>query len=132
MNRSNMSTIASLISILFMTLHITDDIVRNISPPGADNIGGVVIFAVWLCGTLLLRNRVAGYVITLLGGIFAAAMPVMHMRGAGYPAIANSSGGFFFVWSLFILGTTGAFSIILAILALWSAARKRRTEVSDN
>ncbi|HEX6049568.1 MAG TPA: hypothetical protein VFZ21_09870 [Gemmatimonadaceae bacterium] len=38
-------TITSLLSILLMSLHITDDIVRGISPARADNIGAVVIFA---------------------------------------------------------------------------------------
>jgi hypothetical protein len=30
-------------------------------------------------------------------GLFAAAMPVMHMKGAHYGEIAKSPGGFFFV-----------------------------------
>jgi hypothetical protein len=36
----------------------------------------------------------------LLVGLFAAAQPVMHMRGAHYAEIAKSTGGFFFVWTL--------------------------------
>ena len=36
----------------------------------------------------------------LLVGLFAAAMPVIHMRGAHYGEIAKSTGGFFFVWTL--------------------------------
>ena len=112
-------TITSLLSILLMTLHITDDIRRGISPAGADNVGAVVIFLVWLVGTLLLAERRSGYVIMLVGGIFAAAMPVLHMRGARYPAIASSSGGFFFVWTLVAVGTCGAFAIVLAARALW-------------
>lgn len=112
-------TITSLASILLMTVHIADDIRRGISPPGADNIGGVVIFLVWLAGTLMLARRPAGYVIMLLGGIFAAAMPVLHMQGSRYPAIAQGSGGFFFVWNLLAVGTTGAFSALLAARALW-------------
>src|SRR5688500_16890762 len=89
-------TITSLLSILLMTVHITDDIVRGISPARPDNIGAVVIFGVWLVGTLMLAERRLGQVVMLLGGIFAAAMPVLHMRGAGYSALAKSSGGFFF------------------------------------
>ena len=112
-------TIMSLLSIVLMSLHVTDDIVRGISRPGADNVGAVVIFVVWLVGTLLLAERRAGYVIMLLGGLFAAAMPVLHMRGVRYPAIATSSGGFFFVWTLVAVGVTGTFSVILAVRALW-------------
>jgi hypothetical protein len=127
MTHNALLTITSLLSILLMSLHITDDIVRGISPPGADNVGAVVIFLVWLIGTLLFPGRLAGYVVMLLGGIFAAAMPVLHMRGQSYPAIAASSGGFFFVWSLIAVGVTGTFSILLAARGLWMlrAARPR-------
>ena len=112
-------TVTSLLSILLMTLHITDDIQRGLSPAAADNVFGVVILAVWLVGTLLLTERRSGYVIMLLGGLFAAAMPVLHMSGTGYPAIAKSSGGFFFVWTLFAVGSTGTLSVILSARALW-------------
>lgn len=117
-------SIASLLLILLMTFHITDDIVRGISPAGADNLGGVVIFLMWIIGPVLLAERRVGWVIMLLGGLFAAAMPVMHMRGVGYPAIAKSSGGFFFVWTLFAVGTLGALTVILAIRAFWTDKSK--------
>jgi hypothetical protein len=119
MKTSTQLTILSLSSIVLMSLHITDDIQRGISPPGADNVGAVVIFVVWLTGTLLLAGRAAGLVIMLLGGVFAAAMPLLHMRGARYPTIAAGDGGFFFVWSLIAVGTTGTFSVILALRELW-------------
>ena len=119
MKSSTQLTIASLLSIALMTLHVTDDIHRGISPPGADNIGAVAIFVLWLLGTLVLAGRRIGLVIMLLGGIFSAAMPVLHMRGTRYPAIAAGDGGFFFVWSLIVVGTTGVFSVILALRELW-------------
>jgi hypothetical protein len=112
-------TITSLLSIVLMTLHVTDDIRRGLSPPGADNVFGVVIFVVWLFGTLALAERRWGYVLMLLGGLFAAAMPVLHMTGARYAAIAKSSGGFFFVWTLLAVGVLGSFSAILSARALW-------------
>jgi hypothetical protein len=56
-----------------------------------------------------------------LGGLFGAAMPVLHMAGKSYPAIARSSGGFFFVWTLLAVGTTGAFAAILAVRAFWNS-----------
>jgi hypothetical protein len=127
MKPNTMLTATSLLSILLMSFHITDDIRRGISRPGADNVGAVVIFLVWLIGTLLLAERRSGYVIMLLGGLFAAAMPVLHMRGISYPTIAKSSGGFFFIWTLIAVGVTGSFSIILAARALWlSRSRKPR------
>jgi hypothetical protein len=129
MKHNALLTITSLLSILLMSVHITDDIVRGISPARADNIGAVVIFVVWLVGTLLLAERRAGYVIMLLGGLFAAAMPVLHMTGRGYAAIARSSGGFFFVWTVLAVGITGTFAFILSARALWTlqwGTRQRR------
>lgn len=127
MKNNTLLTITSLLSILLMTLHITDDIVRGLSPPGADNVGAVVIFLVWLVGTLVLGERRSGYVIMLVGGLFAAAMPVLHMKGPSYIAIAKSGGGFFFVWTLIAVGATGAFSVILAARALWSSRSGKGT-----
>ena len=115
-------TIVSLLAMVLMTLHIVDDIKRGISPPSQSlgaNIIGPVIFLVWLIGTLMLTERRSGYVIMLLGGLMSALMPVLHMRGAGYPRIVASDGGFFFVWTLYAVGSLGAFAVILAARALW-------------
>jgi len=120
MKRSVMLTIASLLSILLMTFHLTDDIVRGLSAPGADNLIAIVILLVWLYGTLMLKGRRVGYLIMLLGGIFAAAMPVLHMTGRSYGEIAVSSGGFFFIWTILALGVTGTFSVVLAARCLWN------------
>jgi hypothetical protein len=89
---------ASLLSILLLTLHITDDIVR----------------------TLLLAGRRSGYVVMLLVGLFAAGMPVLHMRGVHYADIARSPGGFFFVWTLWALGGLGGLTFVLSARGLWS------------
>ena len=128
MKPNSLLTITSLVSILLMTLHITDDIVRGLSPARADNIYGVGIFVVWLLGTLMLAERRSGYIIMLLGGLFAAAMPVLHMTGARYGAIAKSSGGFFFVWTLLVVGVTGTFAVILAARGLWVMQRGKRRQ----
>lgn len=130
MQNNRLLTSMSLLSIVLMSLHITDDIVRGISPAAPDNVGAVVIFVVWLSGTLLLADRRSGYVIMLLGGIFAAAMPVLHMTGERYPAIAASRGGFFFVWSLIAVGVTGTFTVILAARALWLTIGRNRQRTS--
>src|SRR5687767_2711809 len=120
MKHSILLTITSLLSILFLSIHLADDIVRGLSAPGADNLIAVVILLVWLYGTLMLRERRAGYVIMLLGGLFATAMPVVHMTGNSYSNIAESSGGFFFIWTILVLGVTGTFSVILAVRSLWN------------
>lgn len=120
MKRSVMLAITSLLSILLMSFHLSDDWVRGLSPPGPDNLVAVVILLVWLYGTLMLKEGRAGYVIMLLGALFATAMPVIHMTGKSYGAIAVSSGGFFFLWTVLTLGVTGAFSLILSARALWN------------
>jgi len=125
MKQNALLPFTSLVTIVLMTLHITDDIVRGISPARADNLGAVVIFAVWLVGVLMLAERTAGRVIMLLGGLFAAAMPVLHMRGRGYAAIATSDGGYFFVWTLITVGSLGVLCMLLAARALWLARRDR-------
>jgi hypothetical protein len=112
-------TITSLLSILLLTLHITDDIVRGISKAEPSNTALIVLVA-FLYGTLVLAERRSGHVIMLLVGLFAAGMPVIHMRGAHYGEIARSAGGFFFVWTLWALGGLGGFTFILSARGLWS------------
>src|ERR1044071_6831042 len=114
--------ITSLLSILLLTLHVTDDIVRGISKAEPSNTA-LVVLVIWLYGTLVLAETRLGHVIMFLVGLFAAAMPVMHMRGAHYPEIAASSGGFFFVWTLWALGALGGVTMILAARGLWSLRR---------
>ena len=119
-------TIASLLSILLSTFHLSDDIVRGMEKGGLSNLIAVPILVIWLYGTLVLAGRRSGYVIILLGSLLASAMPVIHMTGAGVGgAIAKSSGAFFFVWTLIALGVTGLFSIILAARGLWSLPWRR-------
>src|SRR2546430_9345931 len=122
MKHNTMLTVASLLSLLFLTLHITDDIVRGISKAESSNTA-LIVLVVLLYGTLVLAERRSGHVIMLLVGLFAAAMPVMHMRGAHYGEIAKSSGGFFFVWTLWALGGLGGLTFILSARGLWSLRR---------
>ena len=122
MKRNLTLVITSLLSILLLTLHVTDDIVRGISKPEPANLA-LLVLVVWLYGTLLLAERRSGHIIMLLVGLFAAGMPVIHMRGVHYPDIAASSGGFFFVWTLWALGGLGGFTFILAARGLWSMRR---------
>jgi hypothetical protein len=120
MKRSVMLTIASLLSILLFMLHVTDDIVRGMDKAGPANFIAIAILVVWLYGTLVLTERRPGYIITLIGGIMAAVMPVIHLRGTGIVNVVKSSGGFFFLCTLFALGVLGIFSIILSVRGLWN------------
>ena len=124
MKHNTVLTIASLLSILLLTLHITDDIVRGISEAEPSNIA-LAVLVVLLYGTLVLTERRSGYAIMLLVGLFAAATPVMHMRGTHYGEVAKSPGGFFFVWTLWALGGLGGLTFILSARGLWSLRRGR-------
>ncbi|HSU87793.1 MAG TPA: hypothetical protein VLL56_03100 [Terriglobia bacterium] len=127
MKRSVMLTIASLLSILLLMLHVTDDIVRGMDKAGLANFIAIAILVVWLYGTLVLTERRPGYIITLIGGIIATVVPVIHLRGTGIVNVVKSSGGFFFLWTLFALGVLGIFSIILSVRGLsnpqWGQSR---------
>jgi len=122
MKHSALLTIASLLSILLLTLHVTDDIVRGISKAEPSNTA-LAVLVVLVYGTLVLAERRSGHVIMLLVGLFAAGMPVIHMRGAHYAEIAKSAGGFFFVWTLWALGALGGLTFILSAQGLWSLRR---------
>lgn len=122
MKQSAILVVTSLLSLLLLTLHIADDIVRGISKAESSNTA-LIVLVVFLYGTLVLAQQRSGHVIMLLVGFFAAAMPVIHMRGAHYGEIARSAGGFFFVWTLWALGGIGGLTFVLAARGLWTWRR---------
>jgi hypothetical protein len=120
MKQNAVLTIASLLSILFMTLHLTDDIVRGMEPGTLFDLVTLPILAVQLYGTLALAGKRSGYVIILLASLLELVVPVVHMKGAGVGgAIAQSNGAFFFIWTLLALGVTALFSVMLSARGLW-------------
>jgi len=127
MNRNVLLTITSLLSIVLLTFHLSEDIVRGFERGGPRNIIGVLMMVVWLYGTLVLAGRRSGYIIILVFSILGAGVPVIHMTGAGLVGgrIANSSRMLFWVWSLLTVQVTAIFSIILSALLLWSLPWKR-------
>ncbi len=118
-------TITSLLSLLLLTLHLADDIVRGFEKGGLSNLTAVPICVLWLYGTLVLAGRRSGYVIILLASLLLMGVPVIHMRGAGVGFGTTRSGGFFFVWTLLALGVTALFSVILAARGLWGLPWRR-------
>ena len=118
-----MLTIASLLSILFGMFHLADDIDRGMSPGGLLNLVAVVIFVVWLYGTLVLAERRSGYIIILIASLLLMGVPVIHMRGVGVGFGTTRSGGFFFIWTLLAMGVTALFSVILSVRGLWGLRR---------
>ena len=128
MKQNAILTIASLLSVLLLTFHLADDIARGFEKGGLSNLAAVPIAVVWLYGALVLAERRSGYIIILLGSLFSLVVPVIHMKGKGVgvaSSIANSSGGFFFIWTLLALGVIGLFSVILSVRGLWSLPWRR-------
>jgi len=74
-------TVTSLLTILFATFHLADDIARGFSPGGLSNLGVIVFLVVWLYATLVLVERRAGLVIILVGSLLSSVLPVVHMIG---------------------------------------------------
>jgi hypothetical protein len=114
-------TVFSLLSILFTSFHHADDVVRGMAPGQFSNLVPVLFLLVWLYATLVLAGRRVGYIIVLVVSLLASGLPIVHMMGAGLVGgkVANSSGAFFFVWTLIALGVTALFSVILSAHGLW-------------
>src|SRR5678816_1502773 len=87
--------IASLLSILFMTFHLADDIARGFEKGGLSNLTAVPIIH-------FMRT----------GGVIGGE-------------IGKSGGDLFFVWTLIALGVTAVFSVILSARALLGWRRPR-------
>ena len=134
MKQTAMLTTASLLTILWMTIHLTGDILFKMSPAGFINLLAVFIFVGQLYGTLVLGERRAGYIIIFFGSVLGLVVPIVHMKGTrGLIGgdIGNSGQAFLFVWTLLALGITATFSIILSARALlrlpWRRSRRAST-----
>jgi len=125
--RNDLLSVTSMLSALLLALHISQDIVFGFDRAGLNHLVGVAILLVLVCGALLLRERLAGTVIMLLGGLMAAGMLPLHMRNGLRPEFLEKSGALLFIWTLYVLGVIGAFSVILAVQALLT----RRTAAAE-
>ena len=108
----------SILSVVLLALHISQDVVFGFSRGGLNQLAGVAILVVVLCGAVLLRERRSGQVIMLLGGVIAMSMMPMHMWNGMRPEFLERSGALVFVWTLYVLGVIGGLTVILAIQAL--------------
>lgn len=119
-------TITSLLSILFLTFHLSDEIARGMEPGKLNMVIPVLILAVCMYGTLVLAGRRSGYIIMLIVAIFGTGVPILHMTGTaglvGGRIAVGSSGAFFWAWQNFALCVISAFSIILAMRCLLNPA----------
>jgi|SRR6185503_9403343 len=108
----------SLISLVLVLMHLPDDYVHGFDQTVVNTPYPILIFVMWACGLLLVRDRLIGRIILLLGGIIAVAMPVIHLRGHFSPNFATSDGAYRFIWTLYAVGTTGALTVIFALREL--------------
>ena len=123
MKHNLLLTVMSLLSVLLLSVHVTQDIVRGVDSWGPQSLVGVLILVVLLYGTLVLAERRSGLVIMLLGGLCAAGMPVIHRR----VNLAKPGGAFWFIWTLFALGAIGTLTVILAARGL-----RRKMTAAEN
>ena len=136
MKQSVLLTLTSLLTLLFLLLHLADDIVRGFEKGGLSNLLAVPIAVIWLYGTLVLAERRSGYVIVLLGSLLGAYVPYLHFKAAGGVVgrgIAASSGALFWVWTLLAIGVCAVFSVILSAHGLWKLqwGRSRKSELES-
>jgi len=121
MKHNVMLIVASLLSLLLTIIHLTQDVMLKAEGAVKWPIP-VVVFALWLYATLMLSDRIPGFIIMFLGGLIGAGMIIIHSKGG----VISNSGGFFFVWTLFALSTTGWFTAILSARGIWTTLRSRR------
>jgi len=126
--QSSLLTVTSLLSILFLSLHLTSDFIHN---AGELSLRGLFISAlilvVLLYGTLVLAERRSGHVIMLLGALAALGMPVIHLITArGVAGAIDRPYAFTFVWALLCLGVTGLFSLFLSVQGLVRLQRSQK------
>jgi hypothetical protein len=126
MKPSIVLTTTSLFAIMLLSLHLTDDIVYGTDASPASNVVAIAVLAIWLYGTLMLAERRSGHTIMLLGSVAGMVVFTVHVsRVGGLPAgaLAQSSGAFFFVWTLLALAVTSVFSAVLSAYGLWKLRR---------
>ena len=119
--------ITSLLTIILFANHWIDEVSRGLETGRPSALGGIAILVFLLYATLVLGDRLAGYIIMLLEGIFGLGVLILHMQGAGIIGrrIANTSGIYFWVWTLIALGVTSSMTAMLAVHGLWSLRRRK-------
>ena len=122
MKRNDLLSVTSILSAFLLALHLSQDIVFGFDRAGLNHLVGVSILLVLVCGALLPRERLAGIVILLLGGVMAVGMLPLHTRNGLRPVFLEKSGALLFIWTIYVLGVIGALSVILAVRA-WLARR---------
>lgn len=124
--KPNTLTIASLLSIILLPLHIGGDVALGFDRGGPGIFFVVVPVLLFVAyGTLLLGERRSGYIIMFLGGLAALGMPFIHRHNGFTAAVAKSPGGLLFIWTLIALGVTGGLAMILSARGLWNPRSRK-------
>ena len=113
MKPSRMLTITSVLLIALAIAHLAQDVAYGYEPGTVNNLLVVPFAVIWLYGTLVLAERRAGYIINLLFSLFSLVVPLVHAQGKGFGVasrMAHTTGHFFFVYSLLLIGILGVFS----------------------
>lgn len=118
MKPSVLLTGTTLLTALFLALHVADDIARGMDTIGLHSLAAILVLGLWLYGILVLSGRGWGYILQLLLSILGLGVVIIHLKGAHIGQIAVSSGGVLFVWTLFVLGTASFMSMLLCLHGL--------------
>jgi hypothetical protein len=118
--QSTILTVTSLLSILFLSIHLTSDFLHDAGELSLPTLlVSALVLTVLLWGTLVRAERRSGHVIMLFGSLFALAMPALHLRRArGVADALARPDASSFVWILLALGVTGLFSAALSVRGL--------------
>ena len=121
----------SLLAIFFITLHYTDDVIRNVR--GMDRGGiavlvAVLMLVVWLFAILVLNERKSGYIISLILALLNSLIPLGHltgMAGEATPGEILASSGPFFVWVVLALALTVFPALVLSAYLLFRPSTEK-------
>lgn len=110
-------TVVSLLAMLLLTLHLTDDFAHHGGTTPLGFLASTLIVVTWLYGVLALSGRRWGFIISILGSLLALFVPAWHLMQAGVvdSTIAGKSDPYFFVWTLLALAITSLYSLVLAL-----------------
>ena len=127
-------TVTSVISILLVILHVSDDIVRGFESGGFKHIQLILTMSVWLYATVALAEGRVKYTLMLLGSLLGVVVSLAHMRGVGLVGgrIAGTSGMLLWVYTVLVLGVTTTVSVALSARGMWSYSSRSATTGSTN